>query len=114
MTVEVTTYYSGPYITNGATTVFPFSFISMDADELGVLLRDADGVDTIANTADYSVTRAADGTGSVSFASAPASGSDLYIFSDVSFAQSVEFEDGSGWKASPVNSVADRSAARDI
>lgn len=114
MTVEVTTYYSGPYITNGATTVFPFSFISMDADELGVLLRDADGVDTIADTADYSVTRAADGTGSVSFASAPASGFDLYIFSDVSFAQSVEFEDGSGWKASPVNSVADRSAARDI
>jgi len=114
MTVEVTTYYSGPYITNGATTVFPFTFISMDGDEIGVLLRDADGVDTIADTADYSVTRAADGTGSVVYASAPATGYDLYIFSDVSFAQSVEFEDGSGWKAAPVNSVADRSAARDI
>jgi len=114
MTVEVTTYYSGPYITNGATTVFPFSFISMDADELGVLLRDADGADTVVSTSLYSVTRAADGTGSVVFSTAPASGSDLYIFSDVSFAQSVEFEDGSGWKAAPVNSVADRSAARDI
>jgi len=114
MTVEVTTYYSGPYITNGATTVFPFSFISMDADELGVLLRDADGADTVVSTSLYSVTRAANGTGSVVFSSAPASGSDLYIFSDVSFAQSVEFEDGSGWKAAPVNSVADRSAARDI
>jgi len=114
MTVEVTTDFSGPYITNGATTVFPFTFISMDGDEIGVLLRDADGVDTIADTADYSVTRAADGTGSVVYASAPATGYDLYIFSDVSFAQSVEFEDGSGWKAAPVNSVADRSAARDI
>jgi len=114
MTVEVTTYYSGPYITNGATTVFPFSFISMDADELGVLLRDADGADTVVSTSLYSVTRAADGTGSVVFSTAPASGSDLYIFSDVSFAQSVVFEDGSGWKAAPVNSVADRSAARDI
>jgi len=114
MAVEVTTYFSGPFITNGATTVFPFTFISMDGDEIGVLLRDADGVDTIADTADYSVTRAADGTGSVVYASAPATGYDLYIFSDVSFAQSVEFEDGSGWKAAPVNSVADRSAARDI
>ncbi len=114
MTVEVTTDFSGPYITNGATTVFPFTFIAMSIVEVAVLLRDADGVDSIASPGLYTVFRSDDGTGSVVFSVAPVSGYDLYVFSDVSFSQSVAFEDGSGWKAAPVNSVADRSAARDI
>jgi len=114
MAVETTTDFSGPYTTNGATTVFPFTFISMAADEVAVILRDEDGADTVVSTALYSVTRNANGTGSVVFAVAPVTGSTLYVYSNVAFTQSIAFEDGSGWRASPVNEGLDRSAAKDI
>ncbi len=114
MAVENTADFSGPYVANGATVAFPFTFISMSADEIAVLLRDADGDDSIVSSALYTVTRADGGTGTVTFDTAPASGNSVFIYSDVSFEQSIDFEDGSGWKASPVNEVSDRGAARDI
>lgn len=114
MAVETTTAFSGPYTTNGVTVVFPFTFIAMSIVEVAVLLRSSGGVDSIVSPASYTVTLTDDGTGSVTFDVAPASGSQLYVYSDVSFEQSIEFEDGSGWRATPVNKVSDRSAARDI
>lgn len=114
MAVETTTAFSGPYTANGATTTFGFTFIAKAADEIGVLLRDSDGVDSVVSTSAYTVTLNANGTGSVVFTTAPASGNSVYIYSDVSFQQSIDFEDGTGWKAAPVNEVSDRAALRDI
>lgn len=114
MAVETTTAFSGPYTANGATTTFGFTFIAKAADEIGVLLRDSDGVDSVVSTSAYTVTLNANGTGSVVFTTAPATGNSVYIYSDVSFQQSIDFEDGTGWKAAPVNEVSDRAALRDI
>lgn len=114
MAVETTTAFSGPYTANGATTSFGFTFIAKASDEIGVLLRDSDGVDSVVSTSAYTVTLNANGTGTVVFATAPASGNSVYIYSDVSFQHSIDFEDGTGWKAAPVNETSDRAALRDI
>lgn len=114
MAVETTTAFSGPYNANGATTTFGFTFIAKAADEIGVLLRDSGGVDSVVSTSAYTVTLNANGTGSVVFTTAPASGNSVYIYSDVSFQHSIDFEDGTGWKASPVNEASDRAALRDV
>ena len=111
MAVSTTNAYSGPFITNGVTTVFPFTFTAPSVAEVAVFLRDADGVETEAEG--YTVALTTGGGGSVTFATAPASGWSLYILLDPDFTQNLTFEDGSAWLASPVNEGYDRSAARD-
>ncbi len=114
MAVETTTDFSGPYNANGVTVAFGFTFIAMATDEVAVLLRNSAGVDTVVDPADYTVTLNVDRTGTVTFDSAPASGNEVYILSDVSFEHSIDREDGAPWKAAPENLVNDRAAARDI
>ena len=111
MAVSTTNAYSGPYTTNGATTVFPFSFTAPTDEEVKVLLVSDGGAESY--PADYSVARLDAGGGSVEFTHAPIAGSKLYVLLDTDFTQDLRFEDGSAWTADPVNEGYDRSASRD-
>ncbi|PTR05690.1 MULTISPECIES: hypothetical protein [unclassified Novosphingobium] len=105
MAVSTTNAFDGPFIANGVATTFPFTFTALtDAD----VTVEIDG----AAVSGYSVTIASGGGGSVIFDSAPTSG-EIYILLEPSFEQLTQFEDGSGWLASPVNRVNDRAALRD-
>lgn len=111
MAVETTNALSGPFLPNGATVSFPFTFTAPSADEVEVMLRAADGTETMA--VGYTVNLNPAGGGSVVFDVAPAAGPQLFVLLEPRFTQQVQFENGSGWLAEPVNEVADRSAARD-
>jgi hypothetical protein len=113
MAVSTTNAIDGPYTTNGATTVFPFTFTAPTAGEVSVVLRDADGVDTTVDPDDYTVSLTNGGGGSVTFDAAPASGSSLYVVLDVDFTQDTAFEQNGPYLARAVNAVNDRAAARD-
>lgn len=109
MAVSTTTTYSGPYFPNGATVAFPFDFKAVTADEVAVVLRSGGG-ETIADPATYSVTLAEDG-GTVTFASAPASGSELYVTSDPLFTQEAIFSN-QAYNPVALNALFDRDAVR--
>lgn len=111
MAVSTTDAFSGPYITNGATIAFPFSFKAPSVSEVSVLLRDAAGVELTPPA--YSVALGVDAGGTVTFVSAPPSGNTLIVLLDPYFTQDLEFENGSAWLAEPVNEGYDRSALRD-
>lgn len=111
MAVDTENGFSGPFIPNGATTVFPFTFTAPSAAEVSVFLRAADGTET--DAAGFTVTLTPGGGGNVTFAVAPPAGPELYILLAPNFTQDVQFENGSAWLAEPVNEVADRAAARD-
>jgi len=115
MAVSTSNAYSGPYTANGSTTVFPFTFSAMTTADVAVLLRDADGVTTVADTADYTVSLTGDApsAGSVTFAVAPATGYEVLPYLEPAFDQQTSFADGSAWKAAAVNNVNDRAALRD-
>lgn len=108
MTVTVTNAYSGPYVANGVTTVFPFTFAAADDASVKVL---GDGVEI---TTGFTVAVTEGGGGSVTFAVAPASGTEILIESDPAFVQDVAFTDSGPFLASSVDEVADEGAIRDI
>ncbi|WP_157410216.1 hypothetical protein [Sphingobium xenophagum] len=79
-----------------------------------MILRDALGDETIVAENAYSVSLATSG-GTVTFGTPPAVGvGELYVISEPSFLQSVEFASGQPFLPSVVNNVNDRSAARDL
>ena len=82
MTVSSTNAVSGPYVANGATTVFPFTFKAMTAGEIRVTIVE-DETETEQSETLYTVTLSTGG-GNVTFADAPASG-DVYIYSEPAF-----------------------------
>lgn len=105
MAVSTTNAFDGPFIANGVTTSFSFTFTAQTASDVRVLVDGAD-------VSGYSVEIHAGGGGAISFDTAPATGS-LLIWLDPDFAQETSFEDGSAWLAGPVNAVNDRAALRD-
>jgi len=114
MPVSTTNAISGPLLTNGLTTTFPFTFTAPSADEVQVISRNiATGVDTIVSPSLYSVTLTTGGGGSVVFSVAPASGAELYLLLNPDFTQDVEFYEGAKIAAPSLNRAADRGAARD-
>lgn len=115
MAVSTSNAYSGPYTANGSTTTFPFTFSVMTTSDVEVFLRDADGIETVVDTADYTValTGSVPSSGSVIFDSAPASGNQVLVCLEPAFDQPATFADGSAWKAKAVNNVNDRAALRD-
>ena len=111
MAVSTTNAFTGPYLTNGVTRVFPFNFTAPSADEVAVVLRDSAGVES--NATGFSVTISGSSGGSVSFVTPPADGYALIVALDTFFTQDLAFENGSPFLADPVNEGYDRSALRD-
>ncbi len=109
MAIDTTDSFSGPYLTNGATTVFPFTFKALGASDISVTLDGAE-VDSAA----YSVTLNPGPGGSINFFVAPPAGQELFVLLEPVFTQPISFENGAAWLADPVNEVADRAAQRDI
>ena len=110
MAVSTTDTYSGPYEANGVTVEFPFTFKAVSRDDVGVFIRDAAGNDTVVSDSDYSVTLIAEG-GTVTMLSPPSTGS-IFVFSEPSFLQPVNFASGQPFLPSVVNDVNDRDVVR--
>lgn len=110
MAVSTTDTYSGPYVANGVTVEFPFTFKAVSRDDVGVFIRDAAGNDTVVSDSDYSVTLVAEG-GTVTMLSPPSTGS-IFVFSEPSFLQPVNFASGQPFLPSVVNDVNDRDVVR--
>lgn len=111
MAVSTTNAVSGPYLTNGVATTFPFTFTAPSADEVDVVLVDENNAET--PLSGFTVALGQEAGGSVVFASPPSAGNSLYILLAPSFRQEIAFENGSAWRAEPVNEGYDRAAARD-
>lgn len=109
MTVEVTSAFSGPFVPNGVTTVFPYTFHALTAAEVRV---EIDGADV--SSADYTVNLNSDFEGgNVTFASAP-TGDVLYIASNPNFDQEVQFENAGAFLPESHDEANDRAAVRSI
>ena len=110
MTVAVTAAISGPFAGNGATTAFPFTFKAMTTAEVAVYVDGA-----LASTADYTVTinSSSDG-GTVTFGTAPANGTEIFVVSAPSFAQEVAFRNGGPFLETSHDTANDRAAIRDL
>lgn len=110
MAVSTTDTYSGPYIANGVTVAFPFTFKAVSADDVAVIIRTPSAPDTVLAPSLYSVSLAAQG-GSVTLYTPPLSG-ELFVLSEPSFLQSVNFSSGQPFLPSVVNEVNDRDVTR--
>lgn len=109
MTVSAINATSGPFVGNGVTTAFPFTFDVGSADEVSVV---ADG--SVVSSALYTVTLNAGGNGgTVTYAAAPTATA-IYITSDPDFSQDVSFENAGAFLPETHDLVADQSARRDI
>lgn len=110
MAVSTTDTYSGPYVANGVTVAFPFTFKAVSADDVAVVIVDSAGVDTIIEPDAYSVVLADNG-GTVTCAVAPLEGN-VYVVLEPSFLQAVEFASGQPFSPNVVNQVNDRDVLR--
>lgn len=93
MTVSSTTSkvsYSG----NGSTTAFAVSFYFLDDTHLKVVLRNADGSETVKTlNVDYTVSGAGNPSGgTVTMGTAPATGTTLVIVRNVPFTQETDYQ----------------------
>lgn len=76
---------------DGQTTSFDFHFRILEADQLLVITRDQDGVETVRD--DYTVSGVgADTGGSITFSSAPGEGETVHIILDPKFTQEVSYQ----------------------
>lgn len=84
-----------PYSGNGTTTAFSFPHRFLDEDDLTVILRDSDGVETVQTiTTHYTVSGAGDDNGgTVNMVTAPASGEELTILADPDLVQDLDLKE---------------------
>lgn len=110
MAVSTDNAFSGPYLANGVTVVFPFTFQAPSPEEVGVLVRNGIGVEV--EPGSYTVQQAQDKRGNIVFDVAPAAGLTVTPILEPSFTQDLQFQNGSAWLAEPVNEGYDRAAQR--
>lgn len=110
MAIGTSNAYSGPYLGNGSTTAFPFTFSVLTSDQVSVQV---DGADVPSSEYSVSLSGPAPSIGTVTFGTAPASGATIYTYLDPEFSQDIEFSDGAAWIAKPVNDGYDQSVLRD-
>lgn len=110
MAIGTSNAYSGPYLGNGSTTAFPFTFSVLTGDQVSVQV---DGADVPSSEYSVSLSGPAPSIGTVTFGTAPASGATIFAYLDPEFSQDIEFADGAAWLAKPVNDGYDQSALRD-
>lgn len=109
MTVSAVNDRSGPYVGNGSTTVFPFTFAARLSGEVLPYVNDAAQLSgfTVALNANYQ-------GGTVTFAAAPTAGAVILIQSNPAFTQGIAFENAGAFLPETVDEALDRSAIRDI
>jgi hypothetical protein len=116
MTVSTTTRKAGPFIGNGVTTAFPFTFKVFSASDLAVILTDAAGAETtLTLNADYSVSLNADqdndpgGTVTYSYGGIPLpSTQKLTILSSVPLLQLTDIQNRGGFFPQVIEDALDR------
>lgn len=113
MSVTATNVRSGPFSPNGVTTSFPFTFQAASDTEILPYRQDEYGV-TAEIVSGFFVVMNDDGTGSVVFDVAPEAGDPLWVSSNPSFEQSLEFENQGMFLASSHEEGFDRSVQRDL
>lgn len=100
----------GSQIANGATTVFPFGFLVVQATDLVVKVIDTSGSPTTkALGVDYTVAGLGlEAGGAVTFLAAPANGSRVVIYRDSQLARATDYQTQGDFPASTVNLDFDR------
>lgn len=110
MTITNTTLASPTYNGNGSTTAFATGFQFISNSDLQVVVTDANGVETIKTiTTHYTVTGAGvSGGGTVTFLTAPASGTFVNIKSNVTLDQQVDYVEGGAFSAATHETALDK------
>lgn len=112
MTVTSTAVVAGPFYPNGVTKDFPFEFEISDPWEIGATL---DGV--AVDPASFSVTLDDNGSGTLSFFTAPpgdGATNILYVFSDPAFNQGASLKNQGPYFQETIEGIVDRLAIRAI
>lgn len=114
MTVSTNNRRAGPYAGNGVATNFAFTFRMFSADDLVATVADADGVETVLdNGVDYTGTLNADQSatpgGSITLATALASGKTLVITSAVEASQGTNLTNAGGFYPDVIETALDRA-----
>lgn len=112
MAVSTTDTYSGPYAANGVTVEFPFTFKAISPDDVAVIFRSSAGVETPDDEGNFSVELSATGGKVIYLVPPAASVGDVFIVSEPSFLQSVQFSSGQPFLPAVVNEVNDRDVVR--
>jgi len=114
MTISTTIRKAGPYLTNGSTTVFNFSFKLFLTSEIQVIKADtATGAETaltlgVDYTASLNSNQDASPGGSITISPAIQSGYTITILSNVSMTQSVAIANQGGFYPDVINAALDR------
>ena len=98
------------YAGNGSTTVFPYTYKIFDEDDLTVILRAANGTETIETiTSDYTVSGVGDaGGGNVTMLTAPATGETLVILREQDLVQELDIVENDPFPAESLEGALDR------
>lgn len=114
MTISSTSRKAGPYAGNGVTVSFPFSFKVFSTSDLLVTEIDSDAnEETLALTTNYTVALNADQNatpgGTITLASALASGSSLTIRTNIPNTQTMDLTNQGGFYPTVINNAMDRA-----
>jgi hypothetical protein len=98
------------YAGNGSTTVFPYTYKIFDQDDLTVILRAANGVETTKTiTSDYTVSGVGNaGGGNVTMLTAPASGETLVILREQDLIQELDIVPNDPFPADSLEGALDK------
>ena len=110
MTVASETARSGPYVGNGSTTVFAYTFRILDEAHLTVIKTAVDGADTtLTLTTDYTVSGVGDAAGgNVTMVTAPAAGEKITILRGVPLTQGTDWQNQGPFYAETVEDAVDK------
>ena len=108
MTVTTTNRYA-VLATNGATTVFPYSFKVLDANHISVILRNATTKETekTYTPSEYVLSGVGSNAGSVTITPAPATGKEIVITRTVPYKQNLDIVNQGGFYPDEVENELD-------
>lgn len=113
MTISSETRVAGPFICNGATVAYPFTFKIFTAADIGVTMTDAAGTGSqLVRTTHYSVALNADQDanpgGTVTTTAAYAAGNTIVLTSAISALQSLDLTNQGGFYPAVINRAIDK------
>ena len=98
------------YAGNGSTTVFPYTYKIFDEDDLTVILRAANGTETVQTiTSDYTVSGVGNaGGGNVTMLTAPATGETLVVLREQDLVQELDIVPNDPFPADSLEAALDK------